>query len=96
MGVGVAFGGHAVGRPPGVADADLRDRGWARGQGLFQYRDATLAPSQFETREFLNGDAGRVIASVFQPPETIEDDANRISLSQTASDDSTHGRRPRN
>jgi hypothetical protein len=51
--------------------------------------DLPGGPPDLEPVLDLNGEAGRVIASVLQPPEPVEQDPDRITLSYV-SDDAAH------
>jgi hypothetical protein len=54
--------------------------------------DLPGGPPDLEPVLDLNGEAGRVITSVLQPTEPVEEDAGRITLSYI-SDDAAHARR---
>src|SRR5699024_1251118 len=103
--VGVAVGGTAVGGPPGVADAGLRGRQRVGldliGQGgelSGPLRRGELAVGSHE------GDAGGVVASVFEPLQPSEHDVERqmvgivngglgyIAYDSTHEGDFTHSR----
>ena len=103
--VGVAVGGAAVGGPAGVADAGgavadadraggagLRVAGGPLGEHLLQVGQLAglLLGQQLVVAD--DGDAGRVVAAVLQPPQTVEHDAERRARAGVTHD-STHGPR---
>ena len=68
MGMGVAFGGSAVGGPAGVGHADV---GWGAVvgvvEGVFEDADASDGPADVQLAGRVDdGDAGRVVAAIFQ------------------------------
>ena len=104
--VGVAVGRAAVGGPPGVpdaggavADADraggavVRVVGGPLGQHLLQVGQLAglLLGQQLAVAD--DRDAGRVVAAVLQPPQSVEHDAERRARAGVTHD-STHGPQP--
>ena len=89
--VRVAVGGAAVGRPAGVADA-----GVAVGQRLLAEvlrQDAELAGALARAHLAVvgeHGDAGRVVAPVFEPLQAAEEHVDR-AVRADVTHDSTHG-----
>src|SRR6185436_10030427 len=83
--VGVALGGRAVRGPAGVADADgaLQADREAR-----QLGDAAGTPDSFQTA-IDDGDAGRVVAAVLQPPQPFDQDRDDVTP-RYRGDDSAH------
>ena len=91
MGMGVLFGGAAVGGPAGVADAEGAVEGM-------------LAEDFFEVGELAGGaadieggaggaadrDACRVVAAIFEAPQALNDDGNHFSWADITND-SAHG-----
>src|SRR5688500_12569946 len=87
MGMGVAFGGHAVGGPAGVADADGSFQAAVQGKAgeLGDPAGAAQAPqAAVDDRH-----AGRVITPVFQAPQAFDQDGDDVSV-RYRSDDSAH------
>jgi len=90
VGMGIYVGRRAVGGPAGVADADVAGGGF-----LFQQaREALvnfslfLADEQFVAVQ--HGHARAVIAAIFQPPQSFEQDG-RGRFFTNVSDDAAHG-----
>jgi hypothetical protein len=91
MGMGVGFGGAAVGGPAGVADAAAAgDRSFL--QDLFQIPQLPLGAADLDPAVAQGGDPSRIIAAVFQAPKPFDDDAVR-RLGSGVADDSAHGRK---
>ena len=88
--MGVALARHPVGRPAGVGDADL-----AVGGGMVErlIEHAHLA-DRTQPGEVLRAvedcDAGRVVAAILEPPQSLHQDRHDVSL-RDCSDDSAHG-----
>ena len=91
VGVGVLFGGTAVGGPAGVADAEgaveriVGDEGFEVAEfagGAAELHDAVGGSS--------DGDACGVIAAVFEAAQAFDDDGHG-GIGANVSDDSTHG-----
>ena len=92
VGVGVFFGGAAVGGPAGVADAvgAVDGRG---GDDGFEVAELAGGAAEFERGGVRGraayGDAGGVVAAVFEAAQTFNDDGDdRFGADVT--DDSTH------
>ena len=94
VGVGVLFGGAAVGGPAGVADAEGAVDGASGDDGL---EVAQLAGSAAELQAAGavargatgDGDAGGVVAAVFQAAQAFDDDGDD-RLRADVSNDSAH------
>ncbi len=73
VGMGVGFGGRAVGGPAGMADAGLAgQRRFAQHRfqlGQFAGRTAALDMAAYQS-----GDAGGIIAAIFQPLQRLQND----------------------
>ena len=89
MRVRVALGRPAVGRPAGVADADRALERLARELAFEVAQLAFGAPAR-EVPAFERGDAGRVIAAVFEALERI-DELHRHRLTAENADNPAHG-----
>ena len=90
VGMGIFFGGAAVGGPAGVADAEGAVDG---GVGDGDFEVAELAGGSAEGEAFGatgDGDAGGVVAAVFEAAEAFNDDGDD-RLRSDVTDDSTHG-----
>jgi hypothetical protein len=88
VGVGVLFGGPAVGGPAGVADAEGAVYG---GVGDDGFEVAELAGGSAQEQAFGAsgyGDAGGVVAAVFEAAETFNDDGDD-GLGADVTNDST-------
>ena len=88
VGVGVALGRLAVGRPAGVADARLAadrvaDEEVGEGDELAD-RAAALEPALVE-----GGDAGAVVAAVLEPLQRLEDQRRDLVAAEDG-DDAAH------
>ena len=71
--VGVAFGGRAVGRPAGMADADAAGQGVPL-QRVGEVAKLALGSAAVDVAVHQGGDAGAVIAAVFQAAQCVEND----------------------
>src|SRR5262249_57322284 len=71
VGVGVAFGRPAVGRPAGVPDADGAGQRLAREPG-FEGAQLTLGPPADRPSALPRGNARGGAAPVFQPPGRLD------------------------
>ena len=90
----VALARHAMRGPAGVRDADLAGGG-AVGERLLQHAHlADGAQARQVPGAVQHGDAGRVVAAVFQPPQALHQHRHDIAL-RDRSDDSAHGFLPR-
>jgi hypothetical protein len=84
----VSFGA-AVGRPAGVADAD--GAGQRRlNQLQLQVDELALRPPPLQPPRFQGGDAGRIVAAVFQPLQRVHHLAGDRVLAQDP-DNAAHG-----
>ena len=91
VGVGVLFGGAAVGGPAGVADAEgavERDARAGRLRGCASLPGARRS-SSVALVGAADGDAGRVVAAVFEAAQALDDDGNDF-LWADVTDDSAH------
>ena len=70
----VAFGRPAVGRPAGMPDADRAGERLARELG-FEIAQLALGAPARELAVFERGDAGGIVAAVFEPLERIDERA---------------------
>src|SRR6266852_4661826 len=89
VGVGVLFGGAAVGGPAGVADAEGAVEG---GVGDDGFEVAELAGGAEEGEAFGAsgyGDAGGIVAAVFEAAQAFNDDGDD-GLGANVTDNSTH------
>ena len=91
VGVGVLLGGAAVGGPAGVADAEGAGER-VGGEDCFEV--AKLAGGSAELHDAVggagDGDAGEVVAAVFEAAEAFDDDGDG-RIRANVSNDSTHG-----
>ena len=88
--VSVFVGGPPVRGPAGVGNTDVARRrrlGQQVGEGL----DAPGTLAGFEPSAVDGDQPGGIVAPVFQPPQTIEQDGGRVCFADVA-DDSTHKR----
>jgi hypothetical protein len=75
----VFFGGAAVSGPASVADA-VGAVEWLEADGLFQVSQLAFCPADLQALAVAgDGDAGRVVAAVFEPAQTVDDDGNDAS-----------------
>ncbi len=88
MRMGVALGRLAVRRPAGMADADIAGERLAR-QAAFQRGELTLGAPAAERAVIQRGDAGGVIAAVFEALERFDQVAGD-RLTPNNSDDPAH------
>jgi len=89
VGVGVFFGGAAVGGPAGVANAEGAVDGRVGDDG---FEVAELAGGAAEEQAFGasgDGDAGGVVAAVLEAAESFNDDGD-YGLGANVTNDSTH------
>ena len=85
----VALGRHAVRGPARVRDADLAVRG-IRLDGFLEHLDLADGAQPLELRGAIqHGDAGGVVATVFEPAQSLHEDGDDVALSD-GSDDSAH------
>ena len=90
VGMGVLLVGHPVGRPAGVADADGAGQAVAA-QKRFQVGELALGAAAFDAAVDQGGDAGRIVAPVFEPLEPLEEKGRDLGLADDAGDPA-HGR----
>src|SRR5262249_44095236 len=90
--VGVLVGGLAVGGPAGVADAELPRRRRGAQQAL-QGVELAAAADDLALTAVPDGDAGRVVAPVFQPAQPREQDGGAVAFADVTYN-SAHGRAP--
>ena len=90
VGVGVFFGGSAVGGPAGVADAVAAVDG-VFGKDGGEVAELAGGAAELEAGGAAgDGDAGGVVAAVLEAGEAFHDDVND-GLGADVTDDSTHG-----
>ncbi len=87
--VRVVLGGPAMGRPAGVADADGAEERLAQ-QPRFEVLELALGAPAHQLAAFERGDAGGIVAAIFQPLERI-DELRRRRLLPDDPDDAAHG-----
>ena len=89
MGMGVLFRRTAVRGPAGVADAvGAVER--LQADDLFQVAQLALGAAHLQAFAVAgDGDAGRVIAAILQPPQAVDDDGNDLLLAYIT-DDAAH------
>ena len=94
VGVGVAFGGHAVGGPAGVAHgAGGRGDAFFVGQFFFQRSQFARGPHHVQRALAQKGHTGGIIAAVFQTAQTLHHYGNRGPVARIA-DNAAHGVSP--
>ena len=93
--VGVALGGHAVGGPAGVGDADagLEAGGVGLGGEFGHAADGAQAGELGLAFGLQDGQAGGVIAAVFQLAQTFEQHGDDVATGN-GGDDATHRKEP--
>ena len=84
----VGLVGHAMRRPAGVADADTAFER-RRFQPGFEIDQLALGAAAVEMAVFDRGDAGRIIAAIFEPLQRV-DDQGRDGLLADDADNSAH------
>jgi hypothetical protein len=89
VGVGVGDVGRAVGGPADVADAVLATSGCSASTAS-RFADLALGPAALDLAVHDGGDAGRVVAAVFEPLEAV-DQPVRDGLGSDDADDAAHG-----
>ena len=91
VGVGVLFRRAAVGGPTGVADAEAAGDG-ALGDDGFEVAELAGGAAEFEAvARTGDGDAGGIVAAVFEAAQAFDDDGDR-GLRTDVTDDSAHSR----
>ena len=88
--VGVALVGNAVRGPAGVADADAAGQRVGL-QQRFQIGQLALGAAALDPAIHQGGDAGRVIAAIFQPTQSLDQRRGDLALANDA-DDAAHVR----
>src|SRR6185503_10276691 len=91
VGMGVDVGWLAMGRPSGVGDA-LHAAELLRLQRV-ELAHLALALGDAQLALVADGDAGGVVAAIFQPIQAFEQDGRRLALADVT-DDAAHGRSP--
>ena len=91
-GMGVALGGLAVGRPARVADADRARQRLAAEPRLEVHKLALGAPA-LDVAVDQGGDAGRIVAAIFQALQRLDQQGGDRRLADD-SDDAAHVRFP--
>jgi hypothetical protein len=89
--MGVFFGGAAMGGPTGVADAEGALEGMLA-EHLLQIAEFAWGAGDLKggTRGAADGDAGRVVATVFEAPQAFDDDRDYL-LGSYISNNAAHG-----
>ncbi len=90
--MGIGLGDPTMGRPAGVADAELALGTLLRGGGLHFHHTAGATHTAYRPL-FQHRDSGGVIATVFQPLQPFHQNRHHITSCDRA-DNSTHGRHP--
>ncbi len=86
VGVSVGLRGAAVGGPPGVAEADGAVEGLGA-EGLFEAGELALGAADADLAGVVgDGDAGGVIAPVFEPSQAVEEERGARGVSYKAYD----------
>ena len=85
MGVGVLVGHAAMGRPTGMADAQIPVRGTCRND-FRKVGDPSDGLPHFEASSVKSGDARRIIAAIFETTQTIEQDRNGVCPADITND----------
>ena len=89
VGMGVEVVGPAVGRPAGVREPDRRVGRPVRDRRLEVGELARLLLDEQVALLVDEGDPGRVVAAVLEPPETLDQDGARLTRAGIA-DDAAH------
>jgi hypothetical protein len=87
--VGVALGGHAVGGPAGVGDADLGAQVGGIGLGG-KLGDAADSAQALQLAVLEHGEAGGVIAPVFELAQALKQHGDDVATGN-GGNDATHG-----
>ena len=88
----VVDGRPSVGRPAGVPDPDRAGQG-ALGDDAFQALDLAFRPAALDRTVDQRRDSGGVVAAIFEPPQTLDQEGRDVVLSDDA-DDAAHGPGP--
>src|SRR5690606_35629833 len=78
--MGVGFGDAAVGGPAGVADAQRRGEALGGG-GVLHLGHAAGAAHAADVAVFQHGDAGGIVAPVFQPLQSFDQYRYHVAIS---------------
>ena len=89
LGVGVHIRRHAVGGPPGMADAQGAMDGRAALDHVGQYPQAALGLGDIQLLSVKNSHARRVVPPVFQPTQTVQQNGRGL-LAANKSDNTAH------
>ena len=90
VGVGVLFGGAAVGGPAGVADAVGAVDGVVV-EDVFEVAELAGGAAELEAVAIAgDGDAGRVVAAVLEAAQSLNDDGDDFSTVADVTDDAAH------
>ena len=84
--MGVALAGHAVGRPARVGDAG---DGAGFGGGGFEFGDAADRADALDAGAADDGQAGRIIAPVFELLQAFDENGNNV-VAGCCRDDAAH------
>ena len=88
VGVGVLIGRASVRRPTGMADPGGSVQ-LVSGKLFFERVELPCLTDDVDARAVEHGDARRVIASIFDPPQAVHDDGERGFVADDA-DDAAH------
>ena len=86
--MGVALDGLAVRGPARVADADVALQRLV-GKAQLEVLQLALGAAAVQVAVLDGGDAGRIIAAIFEPPQRVDEVARHRLLSENA-DDAAH------
>ncbi len=91
VGMGVAFGGSAVGGPAGVGHADVTggETGASVFEGGFEDGDASDGAADVEFSGVADADAGGVVPAVFEAFKSFQEEGLGVLFSNVG-DNSTH------
>ena len=90
MGVGVFFGGAAVGGPAGMADAEGAVDGLLE-EDVFELAELAGSAAELEAVAIAaDGDAGGVVAAIFEAAESFNDDGDDFRTVADVTDDAAH------
>ena len=89
VGMGVDFGGLAVGRPAGVADSEMPVERSVAEDG-FEIDELALRSTDLEAVALDDRHAGRVIAAIFEAAQAVHENIDSSMFATHVSDDSTH------
>ncbi len=90
MGVGVLFGGAAVGGPAGVADAEGAVDGILV-EDFFELAEFAGGATELEAVAIAtDGDARRVVAAIFEAAQSLDDDGDDFRTVADVTDNAAH------